>query len=134
MVLDSFGTPVDIEARQYSPCRGFRTILHAQDVAADALSKSQKKRLKKKATAERKKQEAEENGGEGTEYCVFCGVRPPVSCVHVVPEPHRSTYLELPERIFLCAGALPREGNGHAAAPPTQLQQTNGTAKKGKGR
>ncbi|BDA41560.1 Methionine aminopeptidase 2 [Coccomyxa sp. Obi] len=36
-----------------------------QDLAADSLSKSQKKRLKKKATAERKKQEAEENGGEG---------------------------------------------------------------------
>lgn len=31
----------------------------------DALSKSQKKRLKKKATAERKKIEAEANGGEG---------------------------------------------------------------------
>ncbi|KAK9908762.1 hypothetical protein WJX75_002501 [Coccomyxa subellipsoidea] len=36
-----------------------------EELVGDALSKSQKKRLKKKATAERKKIEAEANGGEG---------------------------------------------------------------------
>ena len=41
-----------------------------QELAGDSLSKSQKKRLKKKATAERRKYETEANGGAGLIYCV----------------------------------------------------------------
>lgn len=70
-------------------------------MAADSLSKSQKKRLKKKATAERKKQEAEENGGEGIEHCMSSLVSDH-SCLVVMQlvEHHRSTYLKLKDGRF----------------------------------
>ncbi len=134
-MLDISGTPVSIEARQYNLVEASDPILHAQDVAPDPLSKSQKKRLKKKATAERKKQEAEDNGGEGTEHCVSLVVSDHWCLVFMqLVDHHRSTYSELTDRRLLRAGAFAREENGHAAEPPTQLQQPNGTAKKGKGR
>ncbi len=74
--LTSLGSPVNIKSRQYNlvpplyPIQASRIIMHAQDVAAISLSKSQKKRLKKRADAEKKKEEAEENEDNGTQPCV----------------------------------------------------------------